>query len=104
MNAEKPDTNTALMLGEMRAQLRELIHQGNNQAMKNDAVARILSKLETIPEDIADIKERLTTLENDRLKRDTERGLLATLARSPVVGWLAGFGLALWAWWKGQGQ
>lgn len=98
------NVETAMMLGEMKGQLRELIHQGNNQAMKNDAVARTLAKLETIPDDIAEIKARLTTLEADRHRREAERGMLGMMLRSPLVGWLAGFALALWAWWKGQGH
>ena len=71
MPARAPsDPDTAMMLGEMRGQLRELIHQGNNQAMKNDAVARALAKLESIPEQLTKIESRLDALETDKSRRE----------------------------------
>jgi hypothetical protein len=96
--------DTAMLLGEMKAQLRELVHQGNNQAMKNDAFVKTLAKLETLPADIAEIKERLTKLEASEHQRDGERGLLATVLQSPLVQWAATLAVALYVWWKGHGQ
>lgn len=53
MTARAPsDPDTALLLGKVRGQLRELIHTLNNQVMKNDATARAIAKLETLPDDI----------------------------------------------------
>lgn len=105
------DPETAMMLGEMRGQLREMIHNMNNEAQKGVARDEKLTKLAAIPDDISDIKNsvksiegRLSNLETDKVKRETERGVLATVVRSPLVGWIAGFALAVWAWWKGQGN
>ena len=84
MPARAPsDPDTAMMLGEMRGQLRELIHQGNNQAMKNDAVAKALAKLESIPDQLTKIEQRLTALETDKNRRDGAYGFGGAVLRSP---------------------
>lgn len=80
MTARAPaDPDTAMMLGEMRGQLRELIHQQNNQVMKGDAMADKLGKLAAIPDDIAEIKKSLESIE----KRLTH--LLATLRNHGLI-------------------
>ena len=98
------DPDTAMILGEIRGQLRELIHNMRNEEMKNDVLAKTIAKLESVPGDIAEIKQRLTTLEMDRHRRDGAMGFGTWFLRSPLIGWLAGFSLALWFWWKEQGQ
>lgn len=98
------DPETAMMLGEMRGQLRELIHNQNNQVMKNDAIARALAKLESLPEDIAEIKDRLTALERDKDRRDGAMGFGSWLLKSPVVAWLMAAAVVVWTWLRGQGQ
>ncbi len=97
-----PDTNTAMMLGEMRAQLRELVHQGNNQVQKNDAVARTIAQLESIPKDIAEIKDRLTTLETDRTRRDSERSVITAFMQSRALGWIVGAVTTVWLYITGR--
>ncbi len=99
-----PPTDTNIMLGEMRAQLRELIHQGNNQAMKNDAVARTLAKLEAIPDDIAEIKRRLTELETEKSRREGALGFGAVILRSPLLAWLFAAAVIVWESVKGHGR
>lgn len=94
------DPDTAFLLGKIEGQLREVIHNMNNQAMKVDA----LVSLKDIPDDIREIKDRLTVLETDKHRKDGAVGFGASLFRSPLVGWLVGFGLALYAWLKGHGQ
>jgi hypothetical protein len=98
------DPDMAMMLGEMKGQLRELIHQGNNQAMKNDAVARTLAKLEGMPDQLTEIERRLTTLETDKDRRDGRDGLWSALIRSPLVAWLFAAAVIGWTWLKGHGQ
>lgn len=56
------DPDTAMALGEIRGQLREIIHTMRNEEMKNDALARTIAKLENVPDDIVEIKKRLTAL------------------------------------------
>ena len=98
------DPGTAFYLGKIEGQLRELIHNLNNEAMKNTARDEKLSKLESVPGDVADIKVRLTALETDKHRRDGAVGFGSWILRSPLIGWLVGFGLALWAFLRGHGQ
>jgi hypothetical protein len=100
--ASPPDTNTVLILGEVRGQLREIIHNMNNQAQKNDAVAAQLAKLEGMPERLSAIETRLVSLETDKHRRDGAMGFGGWLMKSPLIGWLAGFGVAAWAYLTGK--
>ncbi len=76
----EPDVNTAMILGEIRGQLRELIHTGNNNATKLDAIGN-----------------RVTALESERSRRDGANGLLSAIMRSPTLGWLVGAITTVWA-------
>jgi len=96
------DANNLLILGEVRGQLREIIHTMNNQAMKNDAVAAQLAKLEGVPARLDAIDARLVALEADRHRRDGAMGFGGWLVKSPLVGWLAGIGVAAWAYFSGK--
>lgn len=96
------DTSTAMMLGEVRGQLRELVHQGNNQMQKNDAVARALAKLESIPDDITEIKKRITALENDGHRREGATSLMGVILKSPALGWLVSAAVTAWALLTGK--
>lgn len=94
--------DTLLILGEVRGQLREIIHAMNNQAQKNDAVADKLAKLEGVPAQLKNIDTRLTALETDRHRRDGASGLLVMILRSPALGWLVGAGTTVWAFLTGR--
>lgn len=105
------DPAAAEAIGEIRGQLREIIHGMNNDRMRNEAIGKALSKLETIPEDIADIKQslsklegRLTTLEIDKHRRDGAMGFGSWLMKSPLVAWLAAAALVIWTWLREQGS
>ena len=105
MPARAPsDPDTAMALGEIRGQLREIIHSMRNEEMKNDALAKTIAKLESVPDDIAEIKSRLTTLERDKDRRDGAVGLGGALLRSPVVAWIFAAAVVAWEWVKGHGQ
>lgn len=98
------DTTTALLLGELRGQLRELIHQMSNRAQEATAFARQLAKLESVPDRLLAIENRLSTLESDKDKRDGAMGFGSWLLRSPLVGWIAGAAIVVWAYVKGVFQ
>jgi len=98
------DPGTAFQLGKIEGQLRELIHQQNNEAMKNTARDEKLAKLANVPEDIIAIKLEMATLKTDKDRRDGAIGLGGALARSPAFQWIGLALVALWAWWKGHGQ
>lgn len=96
--------STALMLGEIRGQLREAIHNMNNQGQKLEAIGEKLAKLEGVPDQLAKLDERMTALEADRHRRDGAMGLGGWLLKSPVVAWLVAAGVAAWTYFKGHGQ
>lgn len=75
----EPDLNTAMILGEIRGQLRELIHTGNNNAQKLDALGI-----------------RVMTLESERSRRDGASGVVSAILRSPAIGWFVGGATFLW--------
>lgn len=102
MPPQTTDTNTILILGEVRGQLREIIHTMNNQAQKNDAVAAQLAKLEGMPARLDAIDTRLVALEADRHRRDGAVGLGGWLMKSNLLGALIGFAIAAWAYLNGK--
>ena len=98
------DPGTAFQLGKIEGQLRELIHNMNNEAMKNTARDEKLAKLSNVPDDITAIKVEIATLKTDKDRRDGAMGLGAALIRSPLLAWLFAAALIAWTWWKGNGQ
>lgn len=74
------DVDLALLLGEIKGQLRELIHNGNNNSVKLDALGL-----------------RVASLETERNRRDGAYGLLHAFLKSPAVGWLVGAAVSAWA-------
>ncbi len=100
--ASQNDANNLLILGEVRGQLRELIHGMNNQSLKNDAVAKQLAKLEGIPERLSAIETRLVSLETDKHRRDGAMGFGGWLMKSNLLGALIGFAIAAWAYITGK--
>lgn len=81
------DPNTLLLLGEIRGQLRELIHNSNNNSQKLDALAI-----------------RVTALESDKNRREGAQGVFHTLLKSPALGWLIGGATMIWAFLTGRLQ
>lgn len=57
------DSSHAMILGEMRGQLRELVHSQNNLSAKFDGLTREVITLTALATDIADMKLRLKVLE-----------------------------------------
>ena len=98
----QPNDSTMMILGEVRGQLREIIHNMYNQAQKNDAVSAQLAKLEGVPARLDAIDARLVALEADRHRRDGAMGFGLQILKSPIFGWLAGFGIAAWAYLTGK--
>ena len=105
------DPAAAEAIGEIRGQLREIIHGMNNDRQRNEAIARALAKLENVPDDIGEVKKslnklegRMTALEVDKHRRDGAMSFGTWLMKSPLVAWLAAAALVLWTWLKDNGQ
>ncbi len=92
------NNNLGEKLGEIRGQLRELIHNQNNHAMKQDSIGDKLAKLEGVPDQLDRIDGRLTELEKDRYHRDGAMGLGGWLLKSPAITWLLMAALAVWTY------
>lgn len=95
-----PDPATAAAVGEVRGQLRELIHSVNDLGQRNEANSRILVKLEDMPSRLTKIEDRLTTLETTEHRREGERGVLHAVLRSPTIAWLIAGAIGLWVAFK----
>lgn len=70
-----------MAVGEVKGQMRELVHATNNNTQASNHMASSIAKLETIPADIAELKTRITALEVSENKRAGAMGL---------GGWLIG--------------
>lgn len=79
------DPNSLLLLGEIRGQLREMIHTNNNLASKLDAVAL-----------------RVSALETDKNRRDGATGVLQAIVKSPAIAWFISIAAVAWAALSGR--
>lgn len=79
------DPNSLLLLGEIRGQLRELIHTINNNTMKVDALTL-----------------RVSELEGDKHRRDGAAGLWHAIAKSPAIAWIISAAVTIWALLSGR--
>ena len=77
---ENLDTGIVLLLGEIRGQMRELIHSTNTTGAKIDALAA-----------------RVSALEAEHNRREGASNVVQVLLRSPALGWLVGVSVSAWA-------
>ena len=84
--AEQDVTSLAVMVGEMRGQLREVVHTMNNVSSKIDGLSREVISLGPIAADIAEIKAevRLNKTEIEALKKDRDERTGA----SNLISWV----------------
>lgn len=79
------ETGIALLLGEIKGQMRELIHTSNNVSTKLDGLAL-----------------RVAALEAERERRVGASSVLTALMKSPALGWLVGAAITAWALLTGK--
>lgn len=91
------DQSNAMILGEMRGQLREVVHSVNGLSARFDGLTREVIGLGPLATDINDLKTRIAALEATKNRDEGARGLGTLLLKSPVIGWLVGFGATVWA-------
>lgn len=99
----EPLDTTGMMLGELKGQMRELIHNVGNMAMKLDGLTEKVIADQHLPAKVADIDRRVTDLETDKNRRDGAMGLSGWLLKSPIVGWLVGMALTAWVLLRTKG-
>ena len=103
-----PETNGApmkanqdMILGEMRGQLREVVHSMNSLTQKFDLLSREVIGLAGLGAEMTDVKVRMIALEVDRNRRDGAVGVVETMLKSPLVGWFVGLAVTGFAIIKG---
>jgi len=94
-------TNHDMILGEMRGQMREVVHGLNNLSGKFDALSREVIGLGPLAADVAALRLKVAALEASEAQRVGAMKFSTWFLRMPLVGWLVGGGVALWAYLKG---
>lgn len=84
-------------IGEIRGQLREVIHNLNNISMKSDSIAQLVITHRALHDDVQDIKERLTILEASEHRRMGAMSLGSIIVKSPLIAWLIGAAALVYA-------
>jgi hypothetical protein len=101
MTAQTEIGTLAVKVGEISGQLRELIHQQNNMAMKLDGLTERMLTSPTRA-DFEKLEQRVEALEAERHRSDGVRGFVLGVMRSPVAAWAVAAGAALFAAFKGD--
>lgn len=91
------ETSQAMILGEMRGQLREVVHSMNNLSGKFDALSREVIGLGSIAAGIVDLQTRVKVLEDSHNRHEGATGAWSTILKSPAIGWLVGAAITAWA-------
>lgn len=89
--------NQDMILGELRGQMREVIHSVNNLSSKVDGLSREVIGLGSLAGEIADMKARIAILEIGNNRRVGAEGVVTAIMRSPTLGWLVGAAITAWA-------
>ena len=89
MMADQPE-NVSFAIGEIRGQLRELVHSVNNTSQKVDAIGEKVILAAALPEVVNGLAARITALEIDRNRREGATGIISAIGRSPTLGWIVG--------------
>lgn len=101
---DKVATNQDMILGEMRGQLREVVHSMNNMSAKIDGLSREVIGLGVLATEIADIKSRLIMLETSDHKREGAASIVSAILKSPALGWMFLGAVTIWAFLTGKIQ
>jgi hypothetical protein len=113
--------NNDMILGEMRGQLREVVHSMANLSQKFDGLAReviglgplaadlaqlgstvlansrAIADMQRSSQEIAALKNEVETLKAERNRREGASGIVSIILRSPALGWLVGAAITAWA-------
>lgn len=92
--------NQDMILGELRGQVRELVHSVNNLSGKFDGLTREVIALGPLAVQIAEIKADVQKLKEAHLKQDGAKNLVVWFLQSPLFAWVAAAAVIISAWWK----
>src|SRR3546814_7912574 len=75
----------SMTLGELKGQMREIVHQLNNMSSKMDAISHEISKNSGIHEEVEKLKLSVAALEEKESKREGAMGLGVWIMRSHLI-------------------
>lgn len=103
------DSQAAMLLGEMRGQLREVVHGLNNLSTKFDGLTRevvalgslatLVGKLEATTEQL---EVRIKELETRQNHQTGATATVKAILNSPALAWIFLAAVAFWAAFKGK--
>lgn len=93
-----------MILGEMRGQLREVVHSMNNLTQKFDGLTREVIGLAVLGPQVVDLQTRMIKLESARDRQDGAFGMVSDILKGPLLGWVVGLGSIALAIAKGWVQ
>lgn len=90
-------SNQDMILGEMRGQLREVVHTVNNMSMKFDNLSKEVGGLAALATDVAELRIKVAALIADQNQREGARNMGSAIMKSPALGWFVGAVVTVWA-------
>lgn len=99
-----PKASNDMILGEMRGQMREVIHAVNGLSQKFDALSREVVGLGPLAVDVVQLEARVASLELEKSRREGAQGVMAAIAKSPFIAWLIAAVAAVYAFFTGKIQ
>lgn len=114
-------SNHDMVLGELRGQMREVVHSINGLSQKFDALSREVIGLGPLAADVAELrmkvgaleakaialasssseisqlKSKVSSLEMEKNQRDGAAGVIQMILKSPTLGWIVGAAISAWA-------
>lgn len=85
MVAQQQSVSHDMLLGEMRGQLRELVHSVNNLNSKVDGLTREVVALGPLGQEIALLQSRVAKLEEDGQQQNGAAKLAKAILGSPFI-------------------
>lgn len=98
--SESSAINQDMILGELRGQVRELVHSVNNLNGKFDGLTREVIALGPLAVQIAEIKAKVEALELASNQQAGAKNLAVWFLQSPLIGWIAAIVALALAWGK----
>lgn len=108
MPSEESYVTQDMVLGELRGQMREVVHAMNNLRVGFDQMSREIGALGALSQSVnglstqlGQIEGRLRALEAESQRSAGARSLGAMALKSPALAWVVVGAGAAWAWLKG---
>lgn len=98
----EPNASNDMILGELRGQVRELVHGVNGLSQKFDGLTREVIALGPLAADIAKLKNDVEELKNSGNQQSGALKVIIALAHSPVIMWAVVVAGIAWAMTTGH--